>query len=253
MDVYFERIAGVTERNAGRKMPRGGEASTEAMVPAEANVAVDEDGFPVSPLRDQDELWFVQAAQLYRPLAVCARTARSDGMVLALCGLLTGLLGLATMHIVTIVVGLILLTIGFMERSSAKDVAAAKPGSTGRLALNQLILLVLVVLYCGSQMQSFHTAYAKTGYTTERLEQAVSQLPAEFGSLSAQLQSVAPALKESVPNLVYAFWALVALASICFQGTLLLYYLTRKRHLRHFYGELPPWVVKIVKTIVTAH
>lgn len=250
MDVYFERIAGVAEAKATRRMPRveGGEP-TEAMVPDAEEVELDDDGFPVSPLKDQDHLWFVQAAQLYRPLQRCARTARGNGALMIAGGLLTGLAGLVVFHVVTMVVGLILITLGSMERSTARDVAAARPGSTGRLAFNQLVLFALVALYCGAQMKSFHTAYAKTGFRTDELVERIERLPGELGQVGAQLEALGPSLQATVPNLVYAFWALVAVSSLFFQGTLALYYLTRKRRIRLFYQELPPWVVDIVKTI----
>lgn len=221
------------------------------MVPDEevqGTQALDEDGFPLSPLREQDELWFIQAAELYRPLARCARTARASGMLMILSGVLALAAGGLTMHVVTLVIGLILVTLGAIERSAAGDVARAELKAPGRLALNQLMLFGLVVLYCGAQMKSFHTAFAKSGTVTEVANQ-LSSIPAELDPLRQELLAMLPELEPVLPKLIFGFFGLMAALSLVFQGYLAAYYATRKNKVRTFHRELPPWVSNLVTLV----
>lgn len=173
MDVYFERIAGVGEaKGANARRPAAGQASQAATrleldddgQPHDpgSEVALDEMGFPLSPLREQDELWFVQASQLYRPLQKCAATARASGTMMLVSGVFTMLwaavssaFGGLQENLVSLVIGLILVTLGFIERSSGNDISACKVSAPTRLAWNQLMLFAVVTLYCGVQMKSF--------------------------------------------------------------------------------------------------
>jgi len=268
-DVYFERIAGVGAREGSApRQPRGAteaqqdepprlnivldenppgvEAQREPSahmatddIPQQGDVPCDENGFPVSPLRDQEDLWFVQAADLYRPLSKAARLARSSGMVLLFAGVCTALLGVLGSDMVTGVIGLIVATLGGMERSAATDLAQAKPSALPRLALNQGIVLALIVVSSWMTVRSLDT---ETVRAMSLSNEAVSQLPAEMQGLARSMQSASSRLTEGL------FIVIVGL-SLIFQGGLAAYYLTRRRKLQRFYEELPPWVCEIVTTV----
>ena len=112
-DVYFERIAGVGERQSEPRRPKGAEGAPALTMNADMDADVgpeidlnaplqattneagmDDNGFPTSPLRDQEDLWFVQAAGLYSPISKGANTARTSGMIMLLSGVFTLLLGM---------------------------------------------------------------------------------------------------------------------------------------------------------------
>lgn len=232
MDVYFERIAGVADpRKAAAAEPAPEAAS---VVPTARGGGLDENGFPVSPLHDQDHLWFVQASRLHRPLASAAATARAFGLWLVVFGGLTalaGALGLAAGGSpVPLVLGAILATLGTLDRGIANCLAAADPGAPGKLARNQIILLVIMGLAAWT---------SGIGRLAAPDAHALSQLPPD---MAAPIQTLTPFLSGGLLLPVIALMALV-------QGSLALYYMTRRKHVAEFHAELPPWVARVVTTV----
>jgi hypothetical protein len=263
-DVYFERIAGVGERaGASPRMPQGAApvqpvgppvlnmaldddlmgtsplgASTQQAVPQD-DVQCDENGFPTSPLRDQEDLWFVQAASLYKPLAKGASTARTSGMFLILGGLFTVGAGALSADMIAMVVGLIIGTLGWMERGAANDLAQAKPSAPVRLALNQLVLGALIV---GSAWMTVKAVGAQAAQAMTASESKIAELPAEVQGVARQFTALGP-------DMVYMMFTAIVLGTLLFQGGLAVYYFTRRRKVRNFHTELPPWVSEIVTTV----
>lgn len=261
-DVYFERIAGVGER-AGAS-PRRPEGATPAQPvgPPVLNMALDDDmgasplgagqqavpqddiqcdenGFPLSPLRDQEDLWFVQASSLYRPIAKGARIARASGLILMLGGLFTVGMGALGADMITVVIGLIVGTLGWMDRGAGADLAVAKRSAPFRLALNQLLLGGLIIGCSWMTVKSVGAQAAK----------AMTASEAEIAELPAEMQGLARQFVEMGPNMMYMVFTVIVAATLLFQGGLALYYFTRRRKVRNFHEELPPWVSEIVTTI----
>lgn len=252
-DVYFERIAGVGERKPERRLPQGAkvelaDVSHEAQEVLEAGQAleepeIDENGFPVSPLREQEDLWFVQAANLYKPIDKGASVARASGTVMLVLGLLAAIGGLVAMNMVTLVMGLIVATLGSMERSSGGDLARVTPSAPNRLALNQVLVFGLVATYCFFQIKGVDV---QTAQALAAMEDRIQQLPDEN-----QRETVRQFVQTVGDNGVTYFFIAVGVVSLIFQGMLAMYYLGKKKRIREFHDELPPWVSGIVKTIAT--
>ncbi|RKY20083.1 MAG: hypothetical protein DRQ55_08855 [Planctomycetota bacterium] len=234
MDVYFERIAGVSAPKSAQE-----QAAAPAVTPAPANSstpsdALDANGFPLSPMQDQDHLWFVQAAGLHRPLAGAASVARTMALSLIISGALTALvggLGMATGGTpVPLVLGLVLVTLGSIDRGSASALVAADPSAPGKLARNQLVLFgVLGAATWSSGLGRLSLPSA------ERL----AQLPDE---LSAPIAALEPLLTSGLLVATLGFLGLV-------HGCLALYFISRRRRVTEFHTELPPWVAQVVVTI----
>jgi len=256
-DVYFERIAGVGEAPGQNRRPRaqgpagpleleGDEAAEHP--DADEHVALDENGFPLSPLRGQDELWFVQAGQLYKPIASGAATAKASGGLLIASGVLTLLWfvlvllggGAVTDHAVTGVIGVTMLTIGVFERSGARGLGLARSGAPTRLAVNQLMLFAVVALWCGLQMRWVSEGAQAAAMSPEMAEQ-LSEHPGMAGAFED-----AVSMGETIAYVVFGF---MLVTSLVFQGALAAYYLSRRRRIRSFHEELPPWVADIVRTV----
>lgn len=274
-DVYFERIAGVGVPGEADKPVKAPppklelsmdddvdtpthdleQASPEGgAIPetATAHAGLDENGFPLNPLKNQDQLWFVQAGELYRPIERCAVTARGSGLLLMVSGiatiLISAVVGVLTSafgdHLVTIVVGAMLTTLGVIERGAARDVMRAQPRACKRLIWNQVALFVIVALWCGSEMNGFHATSAAegsllTGEQRELMEQALPALAGEIELWEAQ-----------VPSMVYGFFGFLVVMSLVFQGTLAFYYNGTKRRMKAFRTQVPPWVSETVTTIL---
>ena len=228
MDVYFERIAGVADT---RPQETHGPAPVTSTVREDS---LDANGFPLSPLKDQDHLWFVQAARLHRPLAAGSAMARASGMSLMIFGLATALAGglglTAGGSPVPLVLGLVLATLGGIERGGATALAMADPAAPGKLARNQIILFSLMAAA---------TYTSGLNKLTVPDAQALSTLPPE---LSAPMSAMGPVLHQGLMVVVLGTLLLV-------QGSLAMYYLSRRKHVREFHSELPPWVARVVTTV----
>ncbi|MCB9897890.1 MAG: hypothetical protein H6825_07800 [Planctomycetes bacterium] len=258
MDVYFERIAGVGEAkgaNARRPMVPGQAADPARLELVDdghvadpgAEVPLDDMGFPLSPLRDQDELWFVQAAHLYRPLEKCARTARASGSFMLVSGIVTLLFagisaafGGLQENLVTLVIGLILATLGIIERSAGNDIAQCKVSAPSRLAWNQLMVFGVIALYCGLQMKGFASDPSAAALSPE-VQESLASTP--------QFAGIADSVSSLDTMIVYSFFGFVVVTSLLFQGGMAMYYLSRRKRIQRFHQELPPWVSRIVLTV----
>lgn len=252
MDVYFEKIAGVAEHNPDAPPdPLKLELALE-QAPADEGTQnptqekgpdLDDHGFPVSPLREQDHLWFVQAAQLYQPLRRCASTARTDGLFLLLAGALATLVGGLAVDVITIVIGLIVITLGTIERGGGTDMLAARPKASRRLALTQVALLALVATYCGAHMYAIQGDPNAAWMVNWRPQ--IEALLARFPEGQAPLSASA---LDQLPAVTFYTYGAVAGVSLLVQGFLAAYYFTRGSRVRRFHAELPPWVVQIFAT-----
>lgn len=269
-DVYFERIAGVgVPGDKPVKAPRpklelsmddddlpteAHELETAPPIPGTSpeHAGLDDNGFPVNPLKNQDQLWFVQAGELYRPIERCAITARGSGLMLIASGVFT-LLGSAiatlfagsvTSQLIPLVVGAMLVTLGMIERGAARDVMRARPKACSKLILNQVVLFGVIALWCGSEMQGFHSSDAAQGQVLSGEERALMQeaLPALAGQIELW--------EAQVPSMVYGFFGFLVIMSLVFQGTLAFYYAGTKRRMKAFQTQVPPWVSEIVTTIL---
>ena len=261
-DVYFERIAGVGEHKQEPRQPAGAalnlqpidnplenalpidlDAGAEAPAPDSPPAGeerVDENGFPVSPLRGQEDLWFVQANSLYRPLAKGVSMARSSGMMLLVSGVMTALFAMLTMNVVGIVLGLILATLGTMERGAASELAVAKPRAPIKLALNQMMVFGLIAVYAFAQTKTLETATA----------QALDGLSAQPANAAVGIPPEATEwLQGFGGSLPWILFGIVVGTSLLIQGGMAIYYLTKVKRMREFRRELPPWVSDIVTTL----
>ncbi|MFT7463471.1 MAG: hypothetical protein ACI9EF_001815 [Pseudohongiellaceae bacterium] len=245
MDVYFEKIAGVAEpkelqQEREAAMPERAPAPT-ATAPS-AQQALDPNGFPLTPMSDQDELWFIQAARMHRPLARGAGLAKASGNLLifsALFSVLIGAFGLATGDTAgggsTLAIGLLLFLLGMSERSGGTELAALNPSAPKRLALNQVALLLLVGAGCFLGTQDTGAAGAASIDTTG--------LPPEMASkMTAEIESLAPLL-------IYGVYGIMFGISLLCQGSMALYYITRRKTIEAFHEDLPPWVTDVVSTL----
>lgn len=238
MDVYFERIAGVSDPQQAEAEDQPDTTAQIAMAPASDSGAVDENGFPLSPLQDQDQLWFVQASGIHRPLASAAGLARSLGLSLIIGGALMALMGGLSMtqggSPVPVVLGLVLATLGSIDRSNALALAGADPSAPGKLARNQVILLGVLSAAC------WGAGLAKVALPTPEV---LAQLPPE---LAAPVQAMLPLLQQGLLPVVVGALVLV-------HGTLALYFVTRRKRVVEFHTELPPWVARVAVTIAGRH
>jgi len=243
MDVYFEKIAGIAEPKELQQERAAAQPERDsAPVAAASTQALDPNGFPLTPMSDQDELWFIQAANMHRPLSRAAGLARSSGMLMivsAVFSVLAGGLGLAGGDTVgggvTMGIGLVLFILGMSERNGGTELAALNLDAPKRLALNQVALLLLIAGGCFMGIQDAGAAGAVSIDT--------AGLPPDMANkMAAEMESLAPLL-------IYGVYGVMMAISIVVQGGMALYYMSRRKVVAAFHDELPPWVTDVVSTL----
>lgn len=242
MDVYFEKIAGVAEPKELQQQRAAAAPESSPAAAAAGAPALDPNGFPLTPMSDQDELWFLQAARMHKPLARAAGLARSSGTLMilsAVFSVLAGGLGLAggdTMGGgITLGIGLLLFYLGLTERSCGVELAALNPTAPKRLALNQVVLLLLIAGACVMGVQDAGAAGAATIDT--------AGLPPDMADkMTAEMENLAPLL-------IYGVYGVMFVVSLLVQGGMALYYMSRRKLVTAFHEELPPWVTDVVSTL----
>ncbi len=269
-DVYFERIAGVGVRkdDAGPRMPEGAVPQPQgkpvlamaldndvpttdldavpgpvpgAMAEPVADgpqVECDENGFPVSPLRDQEDLWFVQAAALYKPIVRGVGVARASGLLLILSGVLTMLAAAPAQSMGGLGAGLVVLLLGIMDRAAASDLAKAKRSAPLRLAFHQLVIFGLIAGSCWMSMNAVH----------EEAAMAMEQAVAADHLTDSEMQQV-QLVTAVLPSIIDAWFGIVIGVFALIHGGLAVFFASRGGRIKRFHAELPPWVSDIVKTV----
>jgi hypothetical protein len=145
--------------------------------------------------------------------------ARFDGWSVGIFGALTLICGLFSFW--GFVMGTGMIIIAYVELKGAEKVKRLQPGVIRTLALNQLAMASLLIIYA---VWSIATTNAST---------ILSDLGADSSMVDAQLVRL-------VTWIVYG--AVIAVAVFC-QGGMALYYITREKYLRAYLAETPPWII----------
>jgi len=193
---------------------------------------------PPAPLDESHFLIVRRAAGRRRPVRSAARTAAWDAGITLTIGLLGLLLSLAWWSWLGVLITAAICAIGVVGLVGRRAMSAANPSAARILGLNQIAFMSLIVLYCVIQMLTF-SARQETG--TLLSGEVMSQLR-DFAGMDPTMLAE---MDRAVALLVYGFYSLVILVSICGQGGLALYYFTRRRHLEAFRRETPEWVRRL--------
>lgn len=157
-------------------------------------------------------------------------TATFDGGTLVVFGLMTFILGMG--DVVSVVLGAGLMAIGAIELYAARRLKRLEPPAIGFLFWNQIALGSLLMIY--AIWRVFDTLHnpANSALATEA---------AAAGLNAGDLQGLA-GLDQSISLLVYSSLMAVAVFG---QGGLALFYFTRRKHLRAYLAETPPWITQM--------
>ena len=115
----------------------------------------------------------------------------------------------------------------FTGRHKLKQLQAS---AARHLGCNQLLLCGLIALYAGWQI--VNTLTGPSSYT-----QAIAATP--------ELASTLEPLEELKAFVTLAMYSAVLVIGLLTQGSLALYYFTRKKHIRSYLDETPQWVVEV--------
>jgi hypothetical protein len=197
---------------------------------------------PIAPISEPQRRAIQAAEASARRFAFAPKLAAWNGGSMLLGAALSLVLGLFDHGL--LLSAAVLGACGYVELAYGKKLREYDPRAPLRLALNQLVLLVLVV-----------------GYAALKLKAAVSGQ----SSLTAELAGH-PELAEMLsqvddPNVAQALdsmgemyrWGVVAVYSgligvaLLLQGGVAAYYLSRRKHVRAFLANTPPWVIEFLR------
>jgi len=187
---------------------------------------------PQPPQLSPENLRELQAAR--RSLGKIRRavsTARFEGYSIAICGALTVLMN--TDSIGYMLVGTVLTAIGIVEIVAAGRLRRLEVGAVRMLAINQLSLAVLILLYA---LWNLHAEAAHP----------VSDFPdlsPSDAKLIGQMDSSMTGLTHEIMMLLYG--SLIAAAGV--EAGMAWYYHSRGGHLREYLARMPPWIITMQK------
>ncbi len=197
---------------------------------------------PIAPISEPQRRAIHEAEASARRFAFAPKLATWNGASMLLGAAVSLLLGLFDHGL--LLSAAVLGACGYVELAHGKKLREYDPRAPLRLALNQLVLLVLVVGYAALKLRA-----ALSGQSSLTAELA------EHPELADMLSQV------DDPNIVQALdsmgemyrWGVVAVYSgligvaLLLQGGVAAYYLSRRKHLAAFLANTPPWVIEFLR------
>ncbi|MGN6369647.1 MAG: hypothetical protein ACTHN5_15415 [Phycisphaerae bacterium] len=182
-----------------------------------------------SPLTPEQVLQFQHAQTRGKKVRRAVAVAMTDGYFTAIGAATTILFGLFDPSALVLGVALAVLSVNAFRgarRLKRFDLSAPR-----LLAINQLLLAAVLVLYC------FYAFWA--------FSRGNSDLAKELSD--PQLANLGVDMKSLTWNIMLALYGGLAFSSIVAQGLTALYYFTRKRVLADYLAQTPAWVVTLQK------
>ncbi len=193
---------------------------------------------PVSPLEEAHFSLLRRAMDGRRPVRKAARTARFSAITILAIGIISIPLVLLSPSWAGFLVVTGICVIGVVEYIGSQRMRQGLPSAAVFLARNQLAFVAVILVYCLVQMLTFSSKQARSALISPEMQSQLSQLPGLEQDIEQELEFWAPIA-------TYGFYSLVMVLSIGVQGSLALYYFTRKRHLEALAQANPPWVRRL--------
>ncbi|HEY2588199.1 MAG TPA: hypothetical protein VGI81_20820 [Tepidisphaeraceae bacterium] len=163
-----------------------------------------------------------------RKIRRAVSVASFDGWTIAACGALT--IGLGLGDVTSIAIGVVLGAIAFVELRSAAQLKRLKVEATRTLALNQLALATLLIVYAVWRL-----------YVTSR----PGALSAELGVNDPDVASMLGSVEDLTHLIMRAVYGGLIAIAVFAQGGLAWYYFTRTKHLKTYLAETPAWIITL--------
>jgi hypothetical protein len=125
--------------------------------------------------------------------------------------------------------------VGIFEWLGYQQLKRAEPAGAAYLGRNQLLFLGIITAYCLWQCISFSPDEIRAALTQGGAGMAYADLGISVDDLVTML-----------PLFIYAFYALIVVLSVFFQGGLALYYFTRKKPIERYLSRYPDWARNVV-------
>ena len=181
------------------------------------------------------------AALSRRVINKAAKTARATGTTTLIIGILAVPVVLLSPSAFGAVIAGGICVIGAMELAGSRKMREADPTAATFLGRNQIAFLALICLYCICQMIDFNPESIKDAAVSPAFRNQLSAMPGS-ADYTDKIDSL---IDRWAPVAIYGFYSLVIALSLACQGSLALYYFTRKRHLENYHTDNPEWVRRI--------
>jgi len=172
----------------------------------------------------------VAASYAMRKIRSAIRVATFDGSTIAIFATLSLLMDYKDP--ITVLLCLGLGVVAFVELRCARRLARLVPGTTRIMALNQLALAGLLILYAGSQIW----------LTMRRTTLGPGVISPETADALQQLGMDAAPLVKLIFTFVYGTLIFVAIFG---QGGLALYYYLRGKYVEAYIAKTPAWIIRL--------
>lgn len=188
---------------------------------------------PAGPLTQHhlDELAAAKLAS--RKLRRTAAVARFSAWTTGILGAIT-LLGILFGDVTSLVLAAALMGVAVREGWLAGRLSLLHPGAPNALAINQLALGAIIVVYAAWQLRGVLTSGGLSAVTAPTGDPQVDAMLGDFGALAQRL--------------TVAFYLVVAVVGGVTTGLMALYYHSRRAMLDAFIARTPPWVIQVMRT-----
>lgn len=193
--------------------------------------------FP-SPLTEEDFLLIRQAGyrrQAVRKVAAVAQFSAVCILLVAVPALVYELLSPSWVTLMTLIVT----AIGIVEYLGHRKLVAGQARACRMLAINQLVLLGVILIYCVVQIATMDKQIASSTLLSDLG-------PVRDEPVGKNMQGGITGLLKSVS---YAIYASVAVLSIAFQGGLAWYYHRRQQVVAAYNQSVPEWIQRVFREI----
>jgi hypothetical protein len=198
---------------------------------------------PVAPISEPQRRAIQTAESAARRFAFAPKLAALNGGGMLLAAAISLLLGLFDHGL--LLSAAVLGACGWFELDGGKRLRAYDPRAPVRLAINQLVLLALVVAYASVKLVSaFNGDNSLSAELAQHPELAEMLDQVEDPNVAQTLDSMGEMYRWGV-FAVYS--ALIGIAAII-QGGVAAYYLSRRKHLEAFLETTPPWVIDFLSS-----
>ncbi len=190
-----------------------------------------------SPLDEHHFRELRQATKRAKPINKAAGYAKFSGWTTLLAGALS--IPFALGNTPMLIFAIVLAGIGTRELTLRRALRAFEPGSTAKLAINQLML--------GGALASY-AVFMLMSPTKQTLVESAMETDSTIGSVP-EMQGIMDdmiQLEHTVNAMIYV--GMIG-AAIFFQGGTALYYLTKGSKLNAMLRETPPWVIRVHQSL----
>ncbi len=177
-----------------------------------------------SPLTSEQQQQFAKASGAAAKLTRASRMAAFNGGSMLVLAFLCA--PFALMDMTNALVAAVLAVLGVIELRGRTRLQRLDPGAGRMLALNQLVLLGAILIYCGWSIYANLTA------------------PGPLAN-HPELQDLQIDIVGLERTIVWTVYGAVAVGSVIFQGLCALYYFRTGRRLQDYIEQTPPWILKL--------